>query len=116
MRGGPIFVQIAESIRRRLARGELAPGDRIPSARDLAVELGVNPNTVAHAFALLEDMNVIEIRRGRGAFVHSSAPISATRQEMLRAAAAAFAAEIRALRISSDEAVDVLKEILDATG
>ncbi|MEW5825406.1 MAG: GntR family transcriptional regulator [Candidatus Bipolaricaulota bacterium] len=114
MNAGPIFVQIAEGVRRRLARGDLAPGDKLPSARDLAADLGVNPNTVVHAYALLEEMDVIETRRGLGTFVRATAPVAAMRTEMLTRAAEAFVGEVRALRVSARDALALAKEMLDA--
>jgi GntR family transcriptional regulator len=114
MNAGPIFVQIASGVRRMLARGDLAPGQKLPSARDLAAELGVNPNTIVHAFAELERMAVIETKRGLGTFVRKDAPVASLRHDMLRAAATAFSAEVRALGISKGEAIGVLREVLDA--
>jgi GntR family transcriptional regulator len=114
MNAGPIFVQIATGVRRMVARGDLAPGQKLPSARDLAAELGVNPNTIVHAFAELERMAVIETKRGLGTFVRKDAPVVALRHDLLRAAATAFSAEVTALGISKGEALGVLKEVLDA--
>jgi GntR family transcriptional regulator len=114
MNAGPIFVQIASSVRRMLARGDLAPGQKLPSARDLAAELGVNPNTIVHAFAELERMEMIETKRGLGTFVRADAPVVSLRRDLLRAAAAAFAAEAGALGISNSETLGVLREVLDA--
>jgi GntR family transcriptional regulator len=114
MDAGPIFLQIAENVRRRLARGDLAPGEKLPSGRDLAAELGVNPNTVVHAFAELERMNVIETKRGLGTFVRADAPVAAMRSEMLRTAARAFVGELRALGVPSEEGFEVLREVLHA--
>ncbi len=114
MDAGPIFVQIANHVRQMLARGEIVPGDKLPSARDLAAGLGVNPNTVAHAFAELERTGVIETKRGLGTYVRDGAPVAAMRRDMLRAAATAFAAEAAALGVSAPEALGALKEALNA--
>jgi GntR family transcriptional regulator len=57
--------QVAAEIRRAIAEGEASPGERIPQARDLAVELGVNTNTVLRALRVLRDEGVIEMGRGR---------------------------------------------------
>jgi GntR family transcriptional regulator len=67
-----IFAQIMEGIRLAIATGRLQSGERIPSMRDLAVEIRVNPNTVARAYMELERAGVIESRRGMGYFVSSS--------------------------------------------
>ena len=57
--------QVAGSIRRAIAEGEAAPGERLPPARDLAAVLGVNTNTVLRALRLLRDEGLLEFRRGR---------------------------------------------------
>jgi GntR family transcriptional regulator len=114
MDAGPIFVQIANHVRQMLARGEIVPGDKLPSARDLAAGLGVNPNTVTHAFAELERTGVIETKRGLGTYVRDDAPVAAMRRDMLRAAATAFAAEAAALGVSTPETLGALKEALNA--
>jgi len=116
MEAGPIYVQIGENVRRLMARGKLNPGAKLPSARELAQILGVNPNTVVHAYQMLEIEGVIETRRGLGTFVRSDAPVKATKQEMLEKAARRYASEVRALDVSNEEAIDVLKEVLEDVG
>ena len=114
MDAGPIFLQIGQNVRALLARGDLMPGEKLPSARELAQRLGVNPNTVVHAYGALEAENVIETRRGLGTFVREDAPVAAMRKDLLYSAAAAFATEIRRLDVPREEAVAVLKEVIDA--
>ena len=62
----PLFEQVAGEIRRAIAEGEAAPGERLPLAKDLATVLGVNKNTVLRAIRLLRDEGLLEFRRGRG--------------------------------------------------
>jgi GntR family transcriptional regulator len=57
--------QVAAEIRRAIADGEAAPGDRIPQAKDLAAVLGVNTNTVLRALRMLRDEGLLEVGRGR---------------------------------------------------
>ncbi len=114
MNAGPIFLQIASDVRRMLARGDLTPGEKLPSARDLAVDLGVNPNTIVHAFAELERMGVIETKRGLGTYVREDAAVDAMRADLLRAAAVAFVSEMGALRVTRPEALGALEEVWNA--
>ena len=68
-----IYLQIADQMRDRILQGEWAEGERIPSIRELAVMLGVNPNTVTKSYQALTDRNIIENQRGLGYFVTSDA-------------------------------------------
>lgn len=67
--GTPIYRQIVDQVKQAVAGGVLQPGQRLPATRDLAVELAVNPNTVVKAYQALELEGLIELPRGRGAFV-----------------------------------------------
>lgn len=67
--GQPVYQQIIEQIKRLIAVGTLRTGDRLPTVRELASQLIVNPNTVAHAYQILERDKVIETRRGLGSFI-----------------------------------------------
>jgi GntR family transcriptional regulator len=62
----PLYLQAAAEIRRAIADGEAAPGDRLPLAKDLATILGVNTNTILRALHTLRDEGLLEFRRGRG--------------------------------------------------
>ncbi|PAM96697.1 GntR family transcriptional regulator, partial [Flavobacterium sp. IR1] len=65
----PIYIQLAERIQRQILRGELAPGDKLPSVREMGIQSSVNPNTVQRTYRELEGMNIVETKRGQGSFV-----------------------------------------------
>ena len=65
----PLYVQIMDAIRGGLVRGTLGPDDPLPSVRDLASELKVNPRTISQAYAELERDGVVRVQHGRGTFV-----------------------------------------------
>lgn len=76
----PIYRQIAEQIQRRIALGALQPGDPLPSVRQLALELTINPNTVARAYLELEYQGILDKRQGQGTFVSAAAQEAASRE------------------------------------
>ena len=86
----PIWSQIEEGLRRLVASGALPPGGPIPSVRDLATDLRVNPATVAKAYQRLTDAGVLSVRRGEGTFVAEAPPAMGRmerRRELSRGAA-----------------------------
>lgn len=68
-----LFDQVAASVRADMAAGRLSPGDKLPSARDVAASLGVNLHTVLRAYQVLRDEGLVDMRRGRGAVVTTAA-------------------------------------------
>jgi GntR family transcriptional regulator len=81
--GTPIYLQIVDQIKRGVAVGRIKPEDPLPSVRQLALDLTINPNTVARAYLELEHDGVIYKRQGQGTFVSSEA-IDASRRERSR--------------------------------
>jgi GntR family transcriptional regulator len=67
--GVPIYVQLVERIKHMIATGELRPGDQLPTVRQLAQDLVVNPNTVARAYTMLDQAGIISTQQGRGTYV-----------------------------------------------
>jgi GntR family transcriptional regulator len=70
--GVPIYLQIIEQIKRSVALGVLQVGEQLPTVKQLAIDLTVNPNTVARAYRDLEREGVIETAPGRGSFVRAN--------------------------------------------
>jgi len=69
--GVPIYRQIIEQIRYAVARGELKPGVQLPTVRQLAVDLSINPNTVVRAYRELEIEGLLDSQQGSGTFISS---------------------------------------------
>jgi GntR family transcriptional regulator len=106
----PIWRQIEEGMRRLIAVGALAPGAPVPSVRDLARDLRVNPNTVSRAYQRLTDAGVLSVRRGDGTYV-ADEPAQlkkSERNELLRDAATRYASAAISAGVELDEAVDEL--------
>jgi GntR family transcriptional regulator len=95
--GVPLYTQLIEQVKRSIAVGALAPGERLPTVKQLAVDLTINPNTVARAYRDLERDGVIETSPGRGSFVRSGDPLQ-TRKTLTDVAAVALEAAIRDAR------------------
>jgi GntR family transcriptional regulator len=104
----PIWRQIEEGVRRLIALGALQPGAAVPSVRDLAKDLRVNPNTVARAYQRLAEGGVLSVKRGEGTYVadEPSVPRKAERNEALRDAAGRYVSTAIAVGASLDDAVD----------
>jgi DNA-binding transcriptional regulator YhcF (GntR family) len=68
-----IFLQIADSISEKVIEGKYSPGEKIPSVRDLANEMGVNPNTVMRTYSELQSRGIIDNKRGMGYYVTDNA-------------------------------------------
>jgi len=68
-----IFLQIADSISEKVMEGKYPPGEKIPSVRDLASEMGVNPNTVMRTYSELQTRGIIDNKRGVGYYVSGEA-------------------------------------------
>jgi GntR family transcriptional regulator len=90
----PVFTQIADGMRARVASGVYRPGDMVPSIRDLAVQLMVNPNTVKRAYDELEREGVLEARKGVGMFVRQATATPA-RTRALEVVRDAFASGVQ---------------------
>ncbi|MEQ8810983.1 MAG: GntR family transcriptional regulator [Imperialibacter sp.] len=71
--GKSIFLQIADTITDKVVSGEFPAGEKIPSVRELASEMGVNPNTIMRTYSELQAMDIIENQRGIGYFVNKDA-------------------------------------------
>jgi len=110
----PIYRQLVEQVRRMAAAGQLKPGDGMPSVREIAQALALNPMTVSKAYGLLEMEGVLSRRRGLGMVVADSATPSrpADRAELLRPALERAALEARQLELDPDTVLTLFATIL----
>ena len=77
----PIYVQIVEQVKEMIAAGKLRPGDQLPTVRQVAVDLMINPNTVSRAFLELEHAGITYTQRGIGTFVSDDIGASFSEKE-----------------------------------
>lgn len=102
----PLHDQVAAEIRRAIAEGEAAPGDRLPLVKDIAAVLGVNKNTALRAMHILRDEGLLEFRRGRGITV-----IGTPEQSQMLRKVKDLVAYAQHHGYSTDEVTEMIKDI-----
>jgi GntR family transcriptional regulator len=70
--GIPLYVQLVEQVKHAIETGAIRAGEQLPSVRQMAEDLVINPNTVARAYRDLEQEGIIELKHGSGAFIRDS--------------------------------------------
>ncbi|MEW1603569.1 GntR family transcriptional regulator [Streptomyces sp. NPDC093808] len=103
----PLHEQVAGAVRRAIAEGECAPGDRLPPARDLSQALGVNVNTVLRGLRALRDEGLLEFRRGRGVTVARGADERSALLDRVRE----VLADAARLGYGKDDVIDMIREV-----
>ena len=107
----PICPQICEQLCVRIARGTFAPGEKLLSVREVAVEAGVNPNTVQHSFELLEQQGILYSVRGSGWYVGEDISYAKqTLQDLIREKTQAYFASMEALGMDQEATINFVKE------
>lgn len=116
--GVPLYLQIESQVKQALAAGALRPGEALPSVRRLAVELGINPNTVARAYQNLEQAAVIRTVPGGGTYLADGVPglLKSEKLRRLRPYAVQIAVEGTQLRLSAAEILRMVEEELSKLG
>ncbi len=106
----PIYLQIIEEFKRQIVTSALKPGDKVPSQRDLAAQIKVNANTVQRAYREMEILGLVETLRGQGTFIcQNQGIVEETRKEMLTNLVDDFVRAVRALGLSQEATLDVVK-------
>ena len=115
--GVPVYRQMMDQIKYYVASGVLKVGDRLPSIREMARTLSVNPTTVVKAYGELAHEGALEMRHGKGAFVTSAAPgmSAGQRIEALRRVARQLVVEARQMGASDGEVLKVVRQLLEET-
>ncbi|RAV10798.1 GntR family transcriptional regulator [Paenibacillus contaminans] len=112
----PIYSQIIDDIRTKFINGTYELGQEIPSRRELAKTLGVNPNTIQRAYKEMEDMNLIVTVRGQGSLMTRDAGmLQALRQEATDRAVRECVEVLRAMGNSDTDILDSLKAYLEGS-
>lgn len=109
-----IFLQIADNLCRQILEGELKPGDRVPSVRDLAAEFEVNRNTVMRTYTNLQEAGIFENKRGIGFFIAENAAElvrEGEKREFYNHDLPEFILKIKLLKLAPHDLADLLTAI-----
>ncbi len=111
--GVPVYRQIIDQVTGGIATGALAAGDQLPTVRQLAVDLSINPNTVIRAYRELEIRGVLDTQQGTGTFIsHQKAePDDAERQRRLNQVVGEIAARAGSAGFTIEELIERLREV-----
>lgn len=114
-KNSPIYLQIVFEMKGRILNGKLHSGDKMPSVRDLADELKVNPNTVVRAYQELERDGITETRRGMGTFIVEGEDKNTAqiKKEIGMAVTAIFVQRMHEAGVSDDEILECIKKVIE---
>ena len=104
--GIPIYLQIADALKYFIASGLIKEGDKLPSVRELAVQIPANPNTVAKAYQKLIKEGVLEMRRGMGTFVKNDS----VEEGELKKLAKLLIEKAKSVGLTEEEIMKIVKE------
>lgn len=111
--GVPIYKQIIQQVEKGIASGMLEEGMRLPTVREVAVDLAVNPNTVARAYRELEHQELVVTEQGRGSFIAGGVEKKVAAEELMTKLVDDFIEEARQLNFSPDRLKELLWERLE---
>ena len=111
--GIPIYTQIADEMTMRIASGAYAPGDKLPSVRDLAMDAGVNPNTMQRALSDLEHKGLVFSERTSGRFVTKDADVlKKLHEELARIYFDEFTAKLKKIGMDDEKIAETVLSYL----
>ncbi len=107
----PIYTQIVERIQMDIVSGVYAPGSQLPSVRSLALDAGVNPNTIQRAMAELERSDLVQSQRTSGRFItEDTEMIQSLRKRMAKEEIEAFLQKMKDLGLSIEDVIAILEK------
>ena len=107
--GRPIYEQVRDGLRQLLVTGAIQPGEKLPSVRQLASQLAINPNTIQRAYRELEGRGYIYSVAGKGSFAAHMMDVDAGRKAELLKSLSETVKELRFLGVSEEEILNFLK-------
>jgi GntR family transcriptional regulator len=112
----PIYVQLTDQIKHKIATGDLKPGDQLPTVRQLAADLRVNFNTIARGYRILDEEGIISTQHGRGTFIlelQSEEQAETLLKDVLRQLTSSYLFESQRLGYSAEEVKQIVNKKLD---
>ncbi len=110
----PIYEQVIEEIKKEIVRGEINPGEKLPSQRQMAKNIDVNPNTVQRAYREMEARDLVETKRGRGTFIKDDDKvITEIKKEMAEHAVENYIEQMESLGFNTEEIFKKLKDKIE---
>lgn len=107
----PVYVQVVRHFKEQIAVGKLEPGQEIPSRRELANQLKINPNTAQRAYKEMEEQQLIHTERNFPSTITKDEQVlGAVREELLLSAVDTFLNAVRPIQVPVDELLNIVKE------
>ena len=107
----PIYIQIADHLSSQIVRGEMRAGEKLSSVREMAINSGVNPNTIQRTYSEMERMGIVETKRGQGTFVTENEQVLKALKIRLQAdIIGVFVQNMKELGFSQEEMMDGLEQ------
>ncbi|MDC3418252.1 GntR family transcriptional regulator [Aquibacillus salsiterrae] len=108
---GPVYLQIIRSFKEKIAVGELKPGEEIPSRRELANQMKVNPNTAQRAYKEMEEQGLIFTEKNHPSKITTDEKLlGQVREELIMEAVDTFVTSVRSINVPVDELLHLVKE------
>ncbi|WP_404451029.1 GntR family transcriptional regulator [Virgibacillus necropolis] len=113
----PVYLQVVRSFKEQIAIGELAPGEEIPSRRELANRIKINPNTAQRAYKEMEEQGLIHTERNHPSKITSDEKIlGKVREELLEQAVDDFVASVRSINVPIEELLRLVEKSYTSVG
>ncbi|WP_413380332.1 GntR family transcriptional regulator [Alkalihalobacillus sp. 1P02AB] len=110
----PIYSQLVERIKKEIVRNDLKPGDKLPSVREMALQSGVNPNTVQRTYRELESEKIAESKRGQGTYVtENQVVLEEMRQRLKKEEISQFVSSMYEMGYQKEEILTGLEEFFN---
>ncbi len=107
----PIYIQLVRYIKQQIVTGHLNPGDVIPSRREMAVSMKVNPNTVQKAYKEMENMEIINtFRNSQSTITSDENIIKKLREDLINDSLEIFIENMRAIKVNKNEIIDIINQ------